>query len=241
MRRFLFLCLMGCSLLPVWGQTFQGGIKGKVVDQDLHPIEMINILIKGTTVGTISNSKGEFFMPQVTGSWIDVVFSAIGYQKVERRITLPCNDPVLQIMKLDQKVIQEIVIEKKRGNNDLQTIQPKLTERLPTIGGGVETLIKTLPGVSNNNELSSQYSVRGGNFDENLVYVNGIEIIRPFLVKSGEQEGLSFINSEMVSTIGFSAGGFDASYGDKMSSVLDITYRKPERSSAVAEIGALGA
>ncbi len=241
MRRFLFLCLMGCSLLPVWGQTFQGGIKGKVVDQDLHPIEMINILIKGTTVGTISNSKGEFFMPQVTGSWIDVVFSAIGYQKVERRITLPCNDPVLQIMKLDQRVIQEIVIEKKRGNNDLQTIQPKLTERLPTIGGGVETLIKTLPGVSNNNELSSQYSVRGGNFDENLVYVNGIEIIRPFLVKSGEQEGLSFINSEMVSTIGFSAGGFDASYGDKMSSVLDITYRKPERSSAVAEIGALGA
>ena len=144
-------------------------------------------------------------------------------------------------MKPELKKIQEITISKKRENDNLVNLEPKLADRLPSIGGSVETLIKTLPGVSNNNELSSQYSVRGGNFDENLVYVNGIEIMRPFLVKSGEQEGLSFVNSDMVSSISFSAGGFDASYGDKMSSVLDITYRNPERGSATAEIGALGA
>ena len=242
MPRFIVsvLWLIWSATITVWGQNSSAGIKGKVVDQELHPLEMISILIKGTTIGTTTNSDGEFSLPPLRGKSLVLVFSAVGYQKTELIIALPVNKPILQILKSELKSIQEIVIEKKRERNNLIGIQPKFTSRLPSISGGVETLIKTLPGVSSNNELSSQYSVRGGNFDENLVYVNGIEIIRPFLVKSGEQEGLSFINGDMVSSIGFSTGGFDASFGDKMSSVLDITYRKPSRSGAIAEIGALG-
>ena len=236
---FFLLC---CSMTSLWGQNMSRSISGKVVDQQMHPLEMINIRIKGTPVGTVSDSQGNFILPPIAGKSVILVFTAVGYLKKERDILLlDIQHPILQVMETELKSIQEITIEQKRENNNLQNIRPKVTERLPALAGGVETIIKTLPGVSNNNELSSQYSVRGGNFDENLVYVNGFEIIRPFLVKSGEQEGLSFINSEMVGSIGFSAGGFDASYGDKMSSVLDITYRKPERTAASAEIGALGA
>jgi len=223
------------------GQGTYVSLKGKVVDQDNRPLSLVNIIIKGTGIGTTTNYEGEFTLPQVQEKSIVVIFSSIGYEVVEREILHPTNLSVTQIMKPELKKIQEITISKKRENDNLVNLEPKLADRLPSIGGSVETLIKTLPGVSNNNELSSQYSVRGGNFDENLVYVNGIEIMRPFLVKSGEQEGLSFVNSDMVSSISFSAGGFDASYGDKMSSVLDITYRNPERGSATAEIGALGA
>ena len=235
---YLFLTLG--SLFAGKGQNINKGISGRVTDRENHAIEMVNVVIKGTPIGTITNRMGEFILPPVHDRSVQLIFSAVGFEKTERTIVLPAKDPVIQILNTDVNQIKEIVIEKKREKNNLQSIQPKLTERLPSIGGSVETIIKTLPGVSSNNELSSQYSVRGGNFDENLVYVNGIEIIRPFLVKSGEQEGLSFINSEMVSAIGFSAGGFDASYGDKMSSVLDITYRKPQAGSSFVEVGALG-
>lgn len=239
---FTLLCLLWCTMMSLWGQNIMTPIKGKVVDPDSHPLEMINILIKGTTLSTVTNSNGEFTLPSVSGKSIVLVFTGVSYEKTERMV-LPSDLHSLlrQVLKTEVKSIPQITIEKKRDNFNLLNIQPKLAEQLPSIAGGVETLIKTLPGVGNNNELSSQYSVRGGNFDENLVYVNGIEIIRPFLVRSGEQEGLSFINGDMVSSIGFSAGGFDASYGDKMASVLDITYRKPEHSAVAAEIGALGA
>ena len=123
----------------------------------------------------------------------------------------------------------------------MDRIDPKYLTSITDAGtGGVEALIKTLPGVSTNNELSSQYSVRGGNFDENLVYVNDIEVYRPFLIRAGQQEGMSFINSDMVSSIDFSAGGFDAKYGDKMSSVLDIKYRKPTEFAGSASASLLG-
>ena len=111
---------------------------------------------------------------------------------------------------------------------------------LPGNSGGIEAILKTLPGVSSANELSSQYSVRGGNFDENLVYVNGIEVYRPFLVRSGQQEGLSFVNTDMVGSIQFSAGGFEPKYGDKMSSVLDITYKRPRETAASLQLSMLG-
>jgi len=227
--------------LPVNGQ--KGGIlvKGKVIDIEQHPLELVNVSIKGTTLGTITNGEGEFTLPPVSAKSITIIFSFVGYQTSEQVVSLSGHPYIFYILKPVLQKIQEIVVEGNLVNNNLVSIPQKLTEKLPSIAGGVETLIKTLPGVSNNNEMSSQYSVRGGNFDENLVYVNGIEIIRPFLVKSGEQEGLSFINSDMVSSIGFSSGGFDASYGDKMSSVLDITYRKPDHNGASGEIGALGA
>lgn len=235
---FFLICL---SIFHSFGQEMKSSLKGKVVDTNNQPIELVNITIKGTNLGVITNNLGEFVFPLISRSSIVLVFSSIGYEKTEREVLMTSKQPIVQVMKPDLHKIAEIIIEKKSINDNIVSIQPKLTDRLPAMAGAIETLIKTLPGVSNNNELSSQYSVRGGNYDENLVYVNGIEIIRPFLVKSGEQEGLSFINSDMVATIGFSSGGFDASYGDKMSSVLDITYRKPVRSAATAEIGALGA
>ena len=238
---FSFLLIIWFSVLNLCGQNTIVSVKGKVVDADQSPLEMVNISIKGTKIGVVTNGAGEFILPPVSGKSIVIVFSHVGFEKTEHEVILSENKSVLLVMKPDLQRIGEIVIQTKRDNNNLEIIHPKLTERLPAMAGSVETLIKTLPGVSNNNELSSQYSVRGGNFDENLVYVNGIEIIRPFLVKSGEQEGLSFINSDMVSSIRFSAGGFDASYGDKMASVLDISYRKPDRNGASAEIGALGA
>ena len=238
---FSLLSIIWMSILPVCGQLAGVSVKGKVVDNNSHPIEMVNVLVKGTRIGVVTNNLGEFTLPPVSGKSIVIIFSYVGFETFELEVQLTGNPFVLQALKPIFQHIQEIVVEGKREENNLLSIPQKLTERLPAMAGSVETLIKTLPGVSNNNELSSQYSVRGGNFDENLVYVNGIEIIRPFLVKSGEQEGLSFINSDLVSSIGFSSGGFDASYGDKMSSVLDITYRKPVINGASAEIGALGA
>jgi hypothetical protein len=242
MPRFLFsiLSVIWICILPVCGQIAGVSVKGKVLDQENHPLEMVNVSIKGTTLGVVTNGLGEFTLPSVSGKSIVVIFSFVGYETSEQLVALSGDPSISQVMKPVFQPIHEIVVEGKVVNNNLVSIPQRLTERLPAMAGGVETLIKTLPGVSNNNELSSQYSVRGGNFDENLIYVNGIEIIRPFLVKSGEQEGLSFINSDMVSSIGFSSGGFDASYGDKMSSVLDVTYRKPDRNGATAEIGALG-
>ena len=243
MPRFIssIFLIFWLPVLTVYGQNRGFPVRGRVVDADNRPLEMVNITIKGTSVGTRTDSHGEFSMIANDRKSIVIVFSLVGYETVERAVSASGTPVFLQVLKPDLQKIQEIVVQGKKDKNSLETISPKLSERLPSMAGSVETLIKTLPGVSNNSELSSQYSVRGGNFDENLVYVNGIEIIRPFLVKSGEQEGLSFINSEMVSSIGFSSGGFEASYGDKMSSVLDITYRKPDRNGASAEIGALGA
>ena len=238
---FPFFLIIWLSDFIGSGQIVGVSVKGKVIDNENHPLEMVNVAIKGTTLGAVTNKDGEFTLPSVPGKSITIIFSFVGFENVEQQILLNDNPTVLQVLKPSVHPIREVVIEGKVAPENMESIPSKLTKRLPSMAGDVETLIKTLPGVSNNNELSSQYSVRGGNFDENLVYVNGIEIIRPFLVKSGEQEGLSFINSDMVSTIGFSSGGFDASYGDKMSSVLDITYRKPDQNGASAEIGALGA
>ncbi|HRN43168.1 MAG TPA: Plug domain-containing protein, partial [Vicingus sp.] len=131
--------------------------------------------------------------------------------------------------------------EEKERISTMVKIQPNLASRFSSTSGSFEAILKTMPGVSSNNELSSQYSVRGGNYDENLIYVNDIEIFRPFLIRSGQQEGLSFINSEMVADINFSAGGFEAKYGDKMASVLDITYREPEEFSGSATLSLQGA
>src|SRR5690606_35045974 len=122
----------------------------------------------------------------------------------------------------------------------ITTIEPEMIRRIPPANPGVENSLKTMAGVNMNNELSTQYAVRGGNFDENLVYVNEIEVYRPFLVRSGQQEGLSFTNTDLVQNVEFSAGGFQAKYGDKLSSVLDITYRVPKKFGAVAEASLLG-
>jgi hypothetical protein len=173
-----------------------------------------------------------------------IAYSMIGYQMVEKTITATEEQRInidVVLRQIDQEIGEVQVTEHRRKKTNMDRIDAKYLTSITDAGtGGVEALIKTLPGVSTNNELSSQYSVRGGNFDENLVYVNDIEVYRPMLIRAGQQEGMSFINSDMVSSIEFSAGGFDAKYGDKMSSVLDIKYRKPTEFAGSASVSLLG-
>ena len=219
-------------------------VYGKVTDEQGHPIEMVNVVVPDLLVGYTTNSRGYYELSLLSDSTWTIHFSFVGYEHKEAVVRLKKGekrklDMVLQstAMMLPDAVISDRAVEA----SSLTRLNPKQATLLPTMGGGVETLIKTLPGVVSNNELSSQYRVRGGNFDENLIYVNGIEIYRPFLVGSGQQEGLSFINSQLVNNIEFSAGGFAAEYGDKMSSVLDVTYKTPREFGASLSLSLLGA
>jgi len=240
----MFICLLAISLTGK-SQTLTAHVKGQVTDEKGKPLELVNISLKGLAVGTSSDENGQFILQVPARKEETLYISRVGYQSLEMKILLAPGEektitPVLKL--LPGKIDEVTVSEARRQKNGMSTLNPKLTTHIPEVsGGGVEALLKTMPGVYSNNELSSRYSVRGGNFDENLVYINGIEVYRPFLVRSGQQEGLSIINPDMVSSIEFSSGGFDASYGDKMSSVLDIHYRKPQQTAASAEISLLGA
>ncbi len=220
-------------------------MKGVIKDKEGNPLDMVNIGLKDYPIGTSSNRDGEFLLRIPANKSLVVIFSSLGYATVADTITAKSEENVLRniVMPATNLQLAEVVVsEQRRRGGNITRIDPKYINILPDAAtGAVEALIKTLPGVSTNNELSSQYTVRGGNFDENLVYVNDIEIYRPFLIRAGQQEGLSFINSDMVSTIEFSAGGFNAKYGDKMSSVLDIKYRKPSDFRGSASLSLLGA
>lgn len=229
--------------LTVFGQE-NAVIHGIVYDENNKPKELANISISGQPGGTTSDMHGKYELNIPSGREVFILVSYIGYNTETIRITLPpgIRREVNIYLKLSSTPLPPVEIKDRqvRETNFIR-LDPKEAEVIPTIKGGVEDLIKTLPGVTSSNELSSQYSVRGGNFDENLVYVNGIEIYRPFLIRSGQQEGLSFLNSDLVSSIQFSAGGFDAKYGDKMSSVLDITYKRPNEFGASVSASLLGA
>jgi len=222
----LFLCATG-----LFAQSNNATLFGKVTDGAGKPIELANISLKNSTIGTVSNRDGEYLLRIPAKKPVVIVFSVIGYRTVEKTITATEEQRVqlsISLQQVDQEIGEVQITQHRRNKTNMDRIDSKYLTNMTDAGtGGVEALIKTLPGVSTNNELSSQYSVRGGNFDENLVYVNDIEVYRPLLIRAGQQEGMSFINSDMVSSIEFSAGGFDAKYGDKMSSVLDIKYRKP--------------
>lgn len=225
-------------------QSNNATLFGKVTDQTGKPLELANISIRNSAIGTVSNRDGAYLLRIPAKKPIVIVFSMIGYQSVEKNLNaneeqrIELNIPLQQI---DQEIGEVQITQHRRNKTNMNRIESKYLTSMTDQGtGGVEALIKTLPGVSSNNELSSQYTVRGGNFDENLVYVNDIEVYRPFLIRSGQQEGMSFINSDMVSSIEFSAGGFDAKYGDKMSSVLDIKYRKPTSFAGTASASLLG-
>ena len=218
-------------------------ISGIITDDKKQAIEFATIQIEGSSHGTITNKKGFYSLELTANQEVNIVFSFIGFEKQTAQIILKQSENKIVNIRLKPSSTMLKGVEVKADQlrtSTITRIDPNISNKVPSISGGVEDIIKTLPGVSSNNELSTQYSVRGGNFDENLVYVNGIEIYRPFLVRSGQQEGLSFINSDLVSSISFSAGGFDAKYGDKMSSVLDITYKKPEEFGASVSIGLLG-
>ncbi len=203
-------------------------IKGYIKNLQNNPIKNVSVSYKG--IGTISNDAGYYELSIPIRKTIQITFRHISYKKHIKKVTLRSKrvlsySPVLTA--LDNALKEVIVKNKANDARGITAIAVDKVKRLPGANAGVENLLMTFAGVSNNNELSTQYNVRGGNFDENLVYVNGIEVYRPFLVRSGQQEGLSFINPNMVQNIHFSAGGFQAKYGDKLSSVLDITYKKP--------------
>jgi len=243
-KLLLFQLILILSASSLMAQSNNATLFGKITDEAGKPIEMANISIKNSSIGTVSNRKGEFLLRIPAKKPVVIVFSIIGYQWVEKNITAGDEQRFelnVSLVKKDQQIGEVQITDQRRNKTNMDLIDPKYITSIVDAGtGGVEALIKTLPGVSTNNELSSQYSVRGGNFDENLVYVNDVEVYRPFLIRSGQQEGMSFINSDMVSGIEFSAGGFDAKYGDKMSSVLDIKYRKPTEFAGSANVSLLG-
>ncbi|MDA3894100.1 MAG: carboxypeptidase-like regulatory domain-containing protein [Salinivirgaceae bacterium] len=220
-----------------------GTLTGIVSDVNGEPLELINVSVKNYPLGTSTNSNGYFEIEAKPEIEYVIVFSSITHKIVEKKIVLKAGQQIKLNIALDSKSeqIQEIDIEDKQvRKTSLSRLDPKILTVIPETSGNFESIIKTLPGVSSNNELSSQYSVRGGNFDENLIYVNDVQIYRPFLIRSGQQEGLSFINSDMVSSVLFSAGGFDAKYGDKMSSVLDIRYKKPTKFGGAVSASLMG-
>jgi len=246
MGRGIFYLLLLFLFLPVLETQAQNTalVRGRVTDQQGKPLELVNVAILGTSTGATTSSDGRYQIRIPSDTSLVIDFSFIGYQREQFQVKLPAGaermlDVSLAFTSTDLEPV-EIKDQQVRYTNYIR-LDPKEAKLVPSITGGIEALIKTLPGVSSSNELSSQYSVRGGNFDENLVYVNGIEIYRPFLIRSGQQEGLSFVNSSLVSNITFSAGGFEAKYGDKMSSVLDIQYKKPVTFAGSAQASLLGA
>lgn len=236
----VFLLLSGLA----YSQISNATIYGTITDTNGKPVEMANVALKNYPIGTSTNRKGEYLLRIPSGREVVVGFSSLGYKYHEKAFELTTEQSFEYnlIMESSNTEIDEVVISGNRQTSgNIVRISPKAVDRLPDVGiGSVEGVIKTLPGVTSSNELSNQYSVRGGSFDENLVYVNDIEVYRPYLIRAGQQEGLSFVNSDMVSSIEFSAGGFDAKYGDKMSSVLDIKYHRPSEFSASVSASFLG-
>lgn len=221
-------------------------IRGYVVDEQGHGIEAVNIFCKETSQGNTTNTQGYYELAlSDKDSVYNITFSSIGYES--RIYTLKrTKEAAYQlniVLKTTSKRLSDVEITgSKHQTGSMQTINVKQMSLVPDASGGnIESIIMTQPGVHSTNELSTQYSVRGGNYDENSVYVNNIEVYRPLLIREGQQEGLSFINPDMVSSVRFSAGGFDAQYGDKMASVLDVSYKRPKAFEASASAGLLGA
>ena len=241
--RFLTAIVLSVLIKTVFSQE-QATVFGVVTDERGRPVELVNVAAVGYSAGSVTNEQGYFEFTITAGKEIFIDFSFIGYESSQVRIQARPGERIELNAELKVSTTNlpdfEVRDEQLRRTNYIR-LDPKEAAFVPTISGGIEDLLRTLPGVSSTNEMSSQYSVRGGNYDENLVYVNGIEIYRPFLIRSGQQEGLSFIYPQLVSSIQFSAGGFDARYGDKMSSVLDIKYKKPTEFSGSAEASLLGA
>lgn len=206
-------------------------ISGKVTDEKDSPIEFASVRVAGTALGVNTDLKGNYTLSVARRDTIVVIVSCIGYSDVKRRFVRPEGDITLNA-KLYPKAhqLQEIEVKEfKKQTNQMQTIDAGAAKLTPDASGGsIESVLTTMAGVTSKNEMSSQYMVRGGTYDENSVYINGIELYRPQLITSGQQEGLSIINPDMVGAVSFSTGGFGAEYSDKMSSVLDIKYREPE-------------
>ncbi|MBE6298676.1 MAG: TonB-dependent receptor [Bacteroidales bacterium] len=219
--------------------------KGVVTDQEHTPLAIANVSIEGTAIGTVADLNGRYSLTLDSRDSIVVVYSMLGYQTRKRTFKNPQDTITVNvILPSTDFALQEVEIvdnERQMGGTGRIEVPDRVRLQPSASGNSIEDIIRSQAGVTSHSELSSQYNVRGGNFDENSVYVNGIEIYRPLLIRAGQQEGLSFLNPDMVGGISFSTGGFEAKYGDKMSSVLDITYRKPREFESVVSASLLGA
>ena len=243
MSRLKFLLAL-CALTTaatVCGQT--ATIKGIVFNEAQQPLDAV--AISWNAEGTQTDENGYYLITIPANREIKISFSHIGYKQRSTRFKLQPGEiiefnPVLKtsVEQMADVVVTSATLDQQEG---IISLAPETVRRIPGANPGVENLLQALPGVSSNNELSTQYAVRGGNYDENLVYINDVEVYRPFLIRSGQQEGLSIVNPDLVRDIDFSAGGFQAKYGDKLSSVLDITYRRPVNFAASADLSLLGA
>jgi hypothetical protein len=233
--------LLFISTLFSFAQTAR--VKGIVLDENNQAVEGVNVSFQENK--TTTNANGFYVLTIPSNVKSNLKFSHISLKAAVISLELKPNEDYEFniILKSNVEQIGEVVItnNNRKRVEGVTTISPKSVRLIPGANAGVENILKTLPGVYSNNELSTQYAVRGGNYDENLVYVNEIEVYRPFLIRSGQQEGLSFTNTDLVQNIDFSAGGFQAKYGDKLSSVLDITYRRPSKFGASLEASFLGA
>ncbi|KAA5547743.1 TonB-dependent receptor [Adhaeribacter rhizoryzae] len=242
----LFTC---CLLLLFSFRVFaqQATVTGKVVAPNQTPLESASVGIKNTTTGTLTNAQGIFKLSVPADKDIVLIIKYINYREQQVNLKLKAGEQrnITVLLTNDTTALQTVTITGRNPNNardevSITRLEPRVTKQLPTPFGEFNKILVTLPGVVSNNELSSTYSVRGGNYDENLVYVNGIEIYRPFLVSNAQQEGLSFINPDLVDNIEFSAGGWQPKYGDKLSSVLNIDYKIPTHFAGSVTGGLLG-
>ena len=237
----ILLLALGSSLV----HAQNGLVQGSVMDSTGVGIPNANISVVGTTKGTITNPEGSFCLTLESGAY-ELIFSHLEHQPLSRPVVLGPEDTVELdiVLRPFVRLLDQVEISSNRDNEivrreaGLMQVEPEAAKMLPSPFGDFNQVLATLPGVVSNNELSSSYSVRGGNYDENLVYVNDIPVYRPFLVSAGQQEGLSFINPDLVGSANFSSGGWQSKYGDKLSSVLNVTYKKPDeiRASATASL-----
>jgi len=241
LRPWTITLLLSTLLFAAAAQKRTATVTGKVVDDNDKPLAGVSVVILGRQSGTLTSDSGDFRIQLPSGRAVALVFSSSGYRSEQRNFFLNENEEETMVIRLEKglSTLREVVISAPQENREtgLIRVNPKNALIIPSTIGGVESLIKIFVG--SNNELTSQYSVRGGNYDENLIYVNDFEVFRPYLTRSGQQEGLSFINPELTGRVSFYTGGFQARYGDKMSSVLDIQYKKPSSIGGSAYVSLL--
>ena len=236
-----FLCLLSAAFAQDQKHI---KITGYVRDADGNPLELVNIRVKNSLIGAMTNEKGYYSLSIAPGDSVALIYSCLGFNKAERIIPVAAADMRLNVqMNYTALELGEVAVTAiRKQTSTMERIETDKIKLLPDpAGGSIESLVVTFAGVTSNNELSSQYSVRGGSYDENIIYVNGLEVFRPLLIRSGQQEGLSFVNPDLTESVNFAAGGFEARYGDKMSSVLDITYKKPKTFEGSVSGSLLGA
>lgn len=243
MKNLKVSLLLLFSLVTTLVSAQTATIKGLVFDENNNPISGVNVL--AGEKGVMTTLDGAYSLEIPANQDVTIIYSYVGFKNSRLTVNLLPNEdfefnPTLNV-NIEQIGVVEIDVKRRKRVEGIVSLSPETIRKIPGANSGVENVLLSLPGVSNNNELSTQYAVRGGNYDENLVYVNEIEVYRPFLIRSGQQEGLSFVNSDLTSSVDFSAGGFQAKFGDKLSSVLDITYRRPTNFEASADLSFLGA